>query len=112
MNKKQSLSKGIPELLTQKLDQWRQENHKATLTEIEEAVEAELAQIRKQLVERMASADVGSSQEEPACPHCGQNMVRNGRKKRKLKAKEGETIELERMQWRCLGCGTTIFPPG
>ena len=112
MNEKQSPSHDMSEALTEKMDQWRQNNPTATLTEIEEAVEAELAQIRKQMVERLASAEVGSSQEEQTCPECGQKMVKNGRKRRRLKAKEGETIELERQQWRCLECGTTLFPPG
>jgi hypothetical protein len=39
-------------------------------------------------------------------------MVKNGRRKRQLHSKEGQTIQLERQQWRCLSCGTTLFPPG
>ena len=92
--------------------QWRQTNPKATLTEIEEAVEAELAQLRKQLVEEMVQEEVSGLPGEPDCPQCGEKMVKNGRRQRKLKSKEGQTIQLDRQQWRCLSCGATLFPPG
>ena len=95
-----------------KMRQWRQTNPNATLTEIEEAVEAELAQLRKQLVEEMVQEEASGLQGEPDCPQCGQHMVKNGRRQRKLKSKEGQTIQLDRQQWRCLSCGTTLFPPG
>ncbi len=95
-----------------KMSQWRQANPQATLTEIEEAVEVELAQLRKQLVEAMVQEAVEEAPETVECAQCGQKMVKNGRRKRKLKSKEGQTIEIERQQWRCLTCETTLFPPG
>ena len=112
MSEKQIPPQDRRDALTEKLVQWRLDNPQATLTEIEEAVEAELAQVRKELVERMATAGAETETVAPDCAQCGQKMVKNGRKKRKLKAKEGQTIELERQQWRCLGCGATLFPPG
>jgi len=101
-----------PDELIRKMRQWRQANPKATLTDIEETVEAELAQLRKQIVEEMVQEEVSGLQEEPACSQCGQQMVKNGRRQRKLKSKEGQTIQLDRQQWRCLSCGATLFPPG
>lgn len=99
--------------LVRKMSQWQEANPQATLTEIEEAVERELALVRKQLVEAMVQQkETTAATEEPDCPHCGQKMVRNGRRQRRLKSKEGQTIELDRQQWRCLSCGTTLFPPG
>jgi transposase-like protein len=79
---------------------------------MEEAVEAELAQLRKQLVEEMVREKEVASQEAPDCPQCGQEMVKNGRRQRELKGKEGQTLQLHRQQWRCLSCGATLFPPG
>jgi len=102
----------IPHELAHKLSQWRQANPKATLTAIEEAVEAELAEWRRQLVQEMVQAEADAKPEVPDCPQCGQAMVKNGRRKRTLQTKEGQTIQLERQQWRCLACGTTLFPPG
>jgi len=112
MDEKQTSQQEQPDELTRKMHQWRQTNPKATLTEIEEAVEAELAQLRKQLVEEMVQEKVSGLQGEPDCPQCGEKMVKNGRRQRKLKSKEGQTIQLDRQQWRCLSCGATLFPPG
>ncbi len=102
----------LPNELARQMRQWRQANPKATLTEIEEAVEAELAELRRQLVQEMVQEEAGAKPEVPDCPQCGQAMVKNGRRKRKLQTKEGQTVQLERQQWRCLACGTTLFPPG
>ena len=112
MDEKQTPNKEQPDELTRKMSHWQKANPHATLTEIEEAVEAELAQLRKQLVEEMVQEKEAASQEAPDCPQCGQKMVKNGRRQRELKGKEGETIELERQQWRCPSCGATLFPPG
>lgn len=111
MNEKQSPQEEERDELSHKMRQWRRANPQATLTEIEEAVEIELAQLRKQLVEEMVQEEARGSHEEPDCPQCGQKMVKNGRRRRKLKSKEGQTIQLDRQQWRCLSCGTTLFPP-
>jgi len=112
MNDNPTPEQEVANELRRKMSQWRQANPQATLTEIEEAVEAELAQWRTQLVEEMIQETPEGSQEVVRCPQCDQNMVKNGQRRRKLKSKEGETIQLERQQWRCLACGTTLFPPG
>jgi len=112
MDEKQTPSEEQPDELTRKLSQWQQANHQATLTEMEKAVEAELAKLRKQLVEAMVREREATMPEVPDCPQCGQKMVKNGRRPRELKSKEGQTIKLERQQWRCLTCGATLFPPG
>ena len=112
MDEKQNSQQEQPDELIRKMRQWREANPKATLTEIEEAVEAELAQLRKQLVEAMVQENATGLTAEPDCPQCGRKMVKNGRRQRKLKGKEGQTIQLDRQQWRCLSCGATLFPPG
>jgi len=98
--------------LEQRMRQWQQANPEATLTEIEEAVEAELATVRKRLVEGLVAEREAVGEEEPDCPECGGRMVKNGRRERRLRGKEGQDIELDRQQWRCLSCGATLFPPG
>lgn len=112
MDEKHSPHPTEPDELSRKMSQWQQENPQATLTDMEEAVEAELAQVRKQLVEKMLAERESATQEVPRCPSCGQEMVKNGWRQRKLKSKEGQTLELNRQQWRCLSCGETLFPPG
>ncbi|MCO5182160.1 MAG: hypothetical protein M9896_19150 [Candidatus Promineofilum sp.] len=98
--------------LVQRLRHWQQVHPEATLTEIEEAVEAELAGVRKRLVEGMVKEREAAGQERPECPECGARMFKNGRRQRQLKGKEGQVIELDRQQWRCLSCEATLFPPG
>lgn len=112
MDEKHTPATEVEDEISQKLCQWQQDNPEATLTDIEEAVDTELAKLRGQLVETMAQAKEETGEGVSSCPQCGQKMVKNGRKKRKLQTKEGETIQLERQQWRCLSCGTMLFPPG
>lgn len=111
MNETENPQQAMEDTVSRRLMQWRREHPRATLTEIEEAVEAELAQLRQDLVAEMVQETV-EDQNVPDCPQCGQGMVKNGRRQRKLKGKEGETIHLDRQQWRCLTCGATLFPPG
>jgi hypothetical protein len=98
--------------LAEKMEAWSQANPKATLTEIEVAVDKELAKLRRTIVESIAQTRGAVEQISHECPQCGRRMVKNGKKKRKLQAKEGQRIELERQQLRCLNCGMTLFPPG
>ena len=112
MNKKPDPEEKALQEIFDKMSQWQQANPQATLTDIEEAVEVELAKLRKQLVEEMVQAKGAVVQEVPVCPDCGEKMVKNGKRKRKLKGKEGETVAFKRQQWRCLTCGQTLFPPG
>ena len=112
MDERQTPNEEQPDELSQKMSQWQKANPHATLTEMEEAVEAELAQLRKQLVEEMVREKEAASQAVPDCPHCGEKMVKNGRRQRELRGKEGQTVQLTRQQWRCPSCETTFFPPG
>ena len=92
------------------LKQWQKENPTPTLSEIEEAIDTELAQLRRLLLENVAQT---SEQEEAYhCPKCSTQMVQNGKKSRQLRTKADEKIRLERIQMRCLECGMTLFPPG
>jgi hypothetical protein len=112
MNEKQDASKARYEQIESKLKVWRQENPKATLTEIEETIDRELEQLRRAMVEEVIEESKAKEGGEYHCPQCQRLMVKNGQKKRKLKTKGGARIELEREQMRCLECGTTLFPPG
>lgn len=112
MDKEANLKQEPVDELEERMRQWQQANPEATLTEIEEAVEAELAAVRKRLVEGLVAEREAVGKEGPDCPECGGRMVKNGRRKRRLKGKEGQDIELDRQQWRCLSCGATLFPPG
>ena len=93
-----------------RLQRWHEANPDATLTDMEQAVDAELRRLRQELVGGLAAE--GADSNRPSCPECGQEMVRNGQKRRQVRTKDNEVLQVERMQWRCLGCGMTLFPPG
>lgn len=97
-------------MLFTKVSAWHRANDKATLTEIEEMIDVELAKVRKQLVEiafQEAEAD-----EKVVCLSCGhETMANNGKRRRQLQIKGGETVTFERQQKRCSKCGATHFPP-
>lgn len=112
MNEKTPPNLDKYEKMESQIRQWRNANPKATLTEIEEAVEKELAELREAMVASLAQAREEKEREASLCPHCQTKMVKNGQKRRTLKTKEGKTITLKRQQMRCLHCGMTLFPPG
>jgi hypothetical protein len=97
-----------------KLREWQGQKGVATLTEIEEAVDRELGQLRRQLIRELAEGVEArvSVEEESLCPMCETPMQSNGRKKRRLRTKDDQVIELNREQRRCPRCGMTLFPPG
>jgi YgiT-type zinc finger domain-containing protein len=104
------MKKDLDEMLN-RLNKWEAENEDATLTQMEEAIDAELAGIRQQWLEQMARE--GENREARAlCPNCDQPMMKNGRKKRPLCTKNGDKVTIEREQMRCHHCGMTVFPPG
>jgi hypothetical protein len=112
MNEKRDPNLEKYEEMERQIKQWRQENPKATLTEIENAIDRELAKIRQAALEEVVQEKKPEEREAYACPNCQTEMVGNGYKKRTLRTKDGQTITLNRQQLRCLQCGMTLFPPG
>lgn len=104
------MKKDLEEMLN-RLKKWEAENEDANLTQMEEAIDAELAGIRKQLLEQMAK-ESEKKETRARCPNCEQTMMKNGKKTRELRTKNGEKITIEREQMRCHQCGMTLFPPG
>lgn len=100
------------------IKEWREENPRATLSEIEAKVDEELSQGRAQMIEDMAlvskMADISGrwAGKRPKCPQCGGEVVANGRQKRKLKTDYEREIELERSKGYCPQCEVSFFPPG
>lgn len=111
MKKKTTPNTISSEEFAKKMKQWRKSNPKATLTEIEKAVDNELDQLRQTIVETLVQEELAPRQTAYECPQCGKPLVKNGKKKRKLKTKGSEQITFEREQMRCLECGMTLFPP-
>lgn len=94
---------------------WREKHPKATMREIEEAVDKRLSEMRARMIADTAmksgSAEWEAGEKEAVCAECGGELMKKGKKKRKLETREGQKIELEREYGICLKCGYGIFPP-
>jgi uncharacterized protein with PIN domain len=97
---------------------WRKKHKRATLTEIEDTVDAELARMRAQMIQDLAmaseTADLRSlaKEERPQCPQCGRPLVANGQQRRELVTDHEEGVELERSKGYCRHCKLSFFPSG
>jgi YgiT-type zinc finger domain-containing protein len=102
--------------LGERMRAWRRAHPKATMYEIEEELDAQIAVMRAQLLAETAVA--GASGAESAaeaaavCPVCQGKMVKEGKRKRKLKTTGDQEVVLERVYMRCPQCGYGVFPPG
>lgn len=118
MSEQRDKWRDLQEKINAAIAEWRREHPEATLTEIEEAVDERLAEVRTEMVEDLAhegqTADLKrlAKEERPRCPGCGRPAAANGKGRRKLKTFQGQTIELERDQAYCTHCEVTFFPSG
>lgn len=113
MGEQQDKWRGLQDKVNAAIEEWRREHPEATLTEIEEAVDSRMAEVRTKMVEDLAqggrTADL-KRLARPVCPRCGQPVAANGKGRRKLKTYRGQIIELERDQAYCTHCEVTFFP--
>ena len=95
------------------LDAWRQAHPKATWTEIEAAIEAQLGPLRAQVLGEtaMASDATDLHGELALCPQCGGPLVAAGVHPRALRGEGEQPVGLERTYARCSVCQTGLFPP-
>ena len=102
---------------SQEVLQWRRKHKKATLTEIENTVDNELARMRAQMIQDLALAsetvDLRSMarEERPKCPQCGRPLVANGWQERELTTDNEQGVELRRNKGYCQQCKLSFFPP-
>lgn len=89
---------------------WRSIHPKATLAEIEVAVEEQLEHVRTQLIGEQTQA--GFTEEHPACRRCGTTMKPQARTTRTLLLRGNQPLDLERSYVVCPSCGEGLFPPG
>ena len=100
------------------VQRWRRKHKKATLTEIEDTVDNELAKMRARMVQDLAmeseTANLQSmaNEERPKCPQCGRPLVANGRQKRRLTTDHEQKVELKRSKGYCRHCKLSFFPSG
>lgn len=100
------------------LADWRAAHPKATLSEIEAALDERLDRLRARLLADLAlasaAADVpaGSGEERPRCERCGVVLHARGASERTLLTQGGAAVPLRRTYLACPSCGDGSFPPG
>lgn len=100
------------------LKEWRLQHPKASLREIEEALDERLAKMRVRLLQdaalASAAADIRVAQEaeRPVCAACGAVLVERAVAERRLVTHDNQEIALSRSYGVCPKCGTGLFPPG
>jgi hypothetical protein len=97
---------------------WRVAHPRATLREIEAALDERLARMRARMLEDLALASAAAEwdrtpeSEHPVCPGCGQPLARESRHTRHVQTQGGQELALERRYATCPACGAGLFPPG
>ena len=97
---------------------WRRQPPKATLREIEAAVDARFAELRARMLQDVAwasQAAAGSqagAQDRPQCPHGGTLVEPRGPRARQVPTPQGKPLRLRRRDVMCPTCQVGVFPPG
>ena len=97
--------------------EWRAQHPRATLREIEEALDQRLERLRAQMLQDTAltspAADWAGQpkSERPVCPQCGTPLVARGKQSRRMQTYGGQEVKLERAYGVCPTCGGGLFPP-
>lgn len=99
------------------IQEWRLQHPKATLQEIETAIDARIAELRARMIEDVAlassAADVRQAppEERPVCPQCGTQVEARGPRERQVTTHQGKTLRLRRSYVKCPACQVGFFPP-
>ena len=90
--------------------EWRLAHPQATMKEIEQEIDQQLARVRARMLADVALASAIEEQ-PPVCPTCGRRMVWRGTHPRRLVTQHEQVVELERHYAVCPTCGVGLFPP-
>lgn len=93
---------------------WREAHPRARWTELEAAIDAELAGLRSQVLTDSAQASPATDpprEARPPCPACGAVLHDAGRHRRRLTTERDQPVVLARTYLRCPACGAGFFPP-
>lgn len=100
------------------MKEWRLQHPRASLREIEQALDERLGKMRARLLQdaalASAAADIGAAQEEerPVCRKCGVVLEARGVQERQLTTHYNQLVRLKRSYGVCPACGEGFFPPG
>ena len=97
--------------------EWRLQHPKATLDEIETALDQRLAHLRARLLQDLALQSTAADWKQaaptdrPVCRVCGTPLVLRGKRSRQLKTSGGQQVTLHRSYGLCPTCKQGLFPP-
>lgn len=95
---------------------WREQHPQATLSEMEEALDERMSQLRVRLLTDMAMAsaacELGREGVRAVCPGCGTALEGRGKQERLLTSQHNQVVRLERMYGVCPQCEAGFFPSG
>ena len=99
------------------MKEWRLQHPKATLSEIEDALDERLGRMRARMLAdaalASAAADITREEEErPVCPECGKEVKARGKRDRHLTSQSNQVLKLERSYAVCPQCEAGFFPSG
>jgi ribosomal protein S27AE len=103
---------------SEKSQSWRAANKQASLTDIENQVDANLAELRAKMIEELAHeselADIRqvAREKRPKCPECGAVVNADGQRTRRLVTEHDQEVKLTRSKATCPKCGLSFFPSG
>src|SRR5262245_6001660 len=98
--------------------EWRLQHPKATLREIETALDERWHRLRARMLQALALQSsaahwkVTTAANTPVCPACGSPLSLRGKQPRRLKTHGGQELRLNRSYGLCPTCKKGFFPPG
>ena len=101
----------------EQIKQWSLSHPKASLDEIEQALDERLGRLRARMLEDLAEASDAVRLDEltvkrPRCPQCDEELIGRGQELRELETHHGQQVRLERSYASCPRCGVGLPPPG
>jgi sRNA-binding protein len=110
--------RGLSEEVLSEVKEWRMQHPRATLSEMEAALDERLARQRARMLEDMALASEVADlrqvpmEERPTCPHCDRPLGARGKEERHLQTVGDQELTLNRSYGVCPTCEVGFFPSG
>jgi len=98
----------VPPVLDTEVRQWLADHPAATLTDIEQVVDARMQVMRASW---LAELIADTARREARCPTCGGPLRPRGEHSRTVRTQGDASIPLTRQYGVCPVCGTGLFPP-
>ena len=98
------------------MKEWRFQHPRATLSEIEQALDQRLGEMRARMLEDIALASAAAQLEHETgervvCRQCGQALELRGEQTRQMQTHYQQELILARSYGTCPRCGAGFFPP-